>query len=866
MKRLKELLSGGGGSYILPFLWMKGEEEAVIREEIEKIAECGIREICAESRPHPDFAGPGWWQSMDVVLEEARRRNMRIWILDDRKFPTGYANGAFEKHPELAKVYLAERHVDLIGPKKDAAVLIAPFLQPDGELLGVLAVKRKSGATTDLEGDSVMDITDRVCGDFVYLDIPEGRWRLFVIYTTQTGGGRPNYMNLIDTRSVRVLIDEVYEKHYDHYADDFGKTIAGFFSDEPELGNSPGYDFQEYLGQKDKKLPWSRELKEELARIWGGGFLSSLPALWFDMGEETVRIRTQYMEQVTDLVYRCFSGQIGAWCEEHGVEYIGHVIEDKNAHTRMGCSIGHYFKEMKGQDMAGIDVVHFQIVPGFEDPVHQWLGWDMDGEFFHYGLAKLGASAAHIDPAKKGRSLCEIFGNYGWALGVGGMKWLTDHMLSRGINHFTPHAFSMTFPDRDCPPHFYARGNNPQFPHFAKLMRYMNRMCHLYNGGIHKANAAILYHGEAEWGRGERMAFQIPGRELMERQLDYDVVPEDILENGAVIRDGKLEINGETYSCLIQPYFENVPEDYAKAAVQAAKQGLKIYVIDALPIRTTKGNPLPEDYAGSVRVIPLTQIADEVKRLGACLKADGSHPHLRTYLYNQEGYTICQLFNESPSEPIDTTLQYAGSQEAVLEYDAFTNTVRAWAAPDGTWSLHLEPGETRLYIPADQALLTDLGLTPEDPLTLKDAVTLTPEWRVTLLHTPSGAAPQTLTIPAGAPLPNLNAPDRYPDYSGTYRYEADIQISEAQARARAIKLCLPAIGDTADLTVNQTFAGTILTTPARADLTGLLVPGQNHITIDTTTTLVWTLKDPVSTQIQLSTTGLTQPPILETYI
>ena len=89
MKRLKELLSGGGGSYILPFLWMKGEEEAVIREEIEKIAECGIREICVESRPHPDFAGPGWWQSMDVVLEEARRRNMRIWILDDRKFPTG---------------------------------------------------------------------------------------------------------------------------------------------------------------------------------------------------------------------------------------------------------------------------------------------------------------------------------------------------------------------------------------------------------------------------------------------------------------------------------------------------------------------------------------------------------------------------------------------------------------------------------------------------------------------------------------------------------------------------------------------------------------------------------------------------------
>ena len=31
------------------------------------------------------------------------------------------------------------------------------------------------------------------------------------------------------------------------------------------------------------------------------------------------------------------------------------------------------------------------------------------------------------------------------------MKWIADHMLVRGINWFTPHAFSMApFPDWDC--------------------------------------------------------------------------------------------------------------------------------------------------------------------------------------------------------------------------------------------------------------------------------------------------------------------------------------------------------------------------------------------------------------------------------
>jgi len=41
------------------------------------------------------------------------------------------------------------------------------------------------------------------------------------------------------------------------------------------------------------------------------------------------------------------------------------------------------------------------------------------------------------------------------------MKLFTDHMLVRGINHFMLHAFSPKDSDEDCPPHFYARGENP---------------------------------------------------------------------------------------------------------------------------------------------------------------------------------------------------------------------------------------------------------------------------------------------------------------------------------------------------------------------------------------------------------------------
>lgn len=594
MERLQALLRGEGTSHILPFLWMKGEDNGTIRSELDKIEECGIREICLESRPHPDFCGPGWWENLDFILEEARCRDMRVWVLDDDKFPTGHANGGFLKHPEKKKVYLAERHMDIMGPCRSGAVLVENFLQPDGQLLGILAVPKPDGETPAVSGEGIIDLTDRYENGFVYFDLPQGPYRLFVLFTTRKGGGREDYMNLIDSDSVKVLIDEVYEKHYERYGEYFGTTLAGFFSDEPELGNVNGYPFDNALGQKDRRLPWSAQLEDALRQRWGGEFLSSLPALWYESGEKTAAVRSQYMDEMTALVKTCFSGQLGQWCGDHGVEYIGHIIEDDNAHTRMACSIGHYFREMEGQHMAGIDVVHHQIVPGFTEPVHQWIAGDRDGEFFHFGLAKLGSSAAHIQENKKGRALCEIFGNYGWAEGNSLMKWLTNHMLVRGINVFTPHAFSMSYPDRDCPPHFYARGNNPGFECFTQLMKYMNRAAHLLSAGAHVADAAILYHAEAEWSGADTMFFQKPGRKLMESQLDYDVIPADVLRDGrSSVENGRLVVGKAQYPCLILPYARRMDAETARFVIGAAAQGLKVFVIDALPESDTWGRPLP---------------------------------------------------------------------------------------------------------------------------------------------------------------------------------------------------------------------------------------------------------------------------------
>ena len=111
IERLEQLLHAECSSHILPFLWMKGEDTLTIREEIDKIEECGIKEICLESRPYPDFCRSSLVGNPWISGTGSRKRGMKLWILDDRKFPTGYANGGFERNPEHEKIYIARAPV-----------------------------------------------------------------------------------------------------------------------------------------------------------------------------------------------------------------------------------------------------------------------------------------------------------------------------------------------------------------------------------------------------------------------------------------------------------------------------------------------------------------------------------------------------------------------------------------------------------------------------------------------------------------------------------------------------------------------------------------------------------------------------------
>ena len=218
-QRITDCLNGAHGSYILPFLWLHGEPQERLREEILAIKNIGVREFCAESRPYEEFCQEQWWEDFAFILKTAQELDMKVWLLDDKKFPSGYAIGCLEdpEKAHLRKKFVRQRNVTLAGPMKRTKLLIDGWLEEGtGEsVLSVIAYQLTGEET--LIADSAIDLTDRYQDGCVYFDVPEGVWRVCI--TIRTGAEWmmedrfKYYIDMLNKESCQALIDAVYAPH-----------------------------------------------------------------------------------------------------------------------------------------------------------------------------------------------------------------------------------------------------------------------------------------------------------------------------------------------------------------------------------------------------------------------------------------------------------------------------------------------------------------------------------------------------------------------------------------------------------------------------------------------------------------------------
>lgn len=843
MKQIENLITNKYDHHLFPYFWQKGQDDQTTVNYIQQMYEQGIRNFTVESRPDPEFLKEGWWHRLDLITKEAKKRGMHYWILDDKHFPTGAANDQVPE--EFRKHFLEYRRADFVSTGvpcifdlstlADIKKVMKDKKHLKDRLVRLILVKNDVSDNRSFVEGSEEDLTDKISTNRnnkrqLYLKLPRGDYSLLILYDTMADGEKftENYLDPMRKEATQILIDQVYEPHWHHLGSEFGKTIKAFFSDEPRFGSSSYRT--DIVGKTDSPLPWNEEVEKKLLNI---NTISSKDLIYLFIGtsEHAKQVRFHYLDIISQLYSENFSQVIGNWCQEHGVDYVGHVIEDDNAHARIGQGAGHYFRAMAGQTIAGIDDIGGQIIPGMPYLHTSMSRGGSDGEFYHYALCTLGASDAKLDPKKEGRLMCESFGAYGWSEGLREMKWITDQMISHGVNWLVPHAFNPAkFPDFDCPPHFYAHGNNPEFPYFHIWANYADRLCYLFSNGYHVVHVGVLYHAFAEWTAGETMYFQRILKVLEENQIAGDVISEDYLKK-AQIKNNSIEINNYCYQVLLIPATSHLPLGLANLLRKIGKK-VQILFINQVPSEC-------QDFAEKVDLKNLPFILASYRSV----VTDKTVPDLTTYEYQLNDGKAWMFFNESVNTSVSTNVVLNSNKELAI-YDAMDNQLYKFnprvQRDQSSFLLNLRPYES-VVIVENQA--------KQENITIGSLVkTLNSDFRISEKSYNS----KSFTLTSLTRLGDFAHYDS--SFSGTLKYEKEIEVKETN-----IVLEIPEAFEIVNIKVNGKDCGTRICPNYIFDLSKALKRGKNKLEIIVVDTLVHKIRDPFSMNLPMDPIGILSP-------
>ena len=700
------------------FSFSPGETAAEIATRLQRAKVLGYRQVIVtySSRlGHQQVAfDSNYWDALDVLVQACRAEEMPFWIPDFTCFPTGNPDGGLQEHPELNKIFIDERHIDVCGPMQHVVLhldrvrkiafgkALHQFENHDFSQRKEIAVvacrlreNPENAATPFLEEDTLISLDAWMQNGYLTWDVPAGRWRIFTVFTTPETSGRPGFVNLLSKDSVALEIERVHKRIYEHLKPELGTLWYGFFYDEPETGNDGGeqvFDFFMLPGKRSHQMDdcevyaWSPEMPAELERR-DPQWKQKLPCLFYDGTNGYQDFRCAYMDAVSSLIATNYAKQVFDFCRAHGIYYFGHSLEDENSHARLGCGLGHYFRHQYYQDEAGIDVIAGQILPGRDQAV-TWYGMtNSDGEFYHYGLSKLASSEAHINPNKQGRSVVECFALYGQQ-GLAERKFVLDHIMVNGVNR-------MYLMDEGC----YAE--SPAYS--ASLIDYAEQICGLLYTATSEIKTAILYHAEAEWREGDRaQKFQKPAAALARNQISYDVVPADVFsfpERYHTATQNGLTINGHAYDAFIIPGCEKLPDAVAAFVQHCKGIGFPVFFVDRVP----------SAFVQSATATTLQALPDAVRGvITSDLLLTGVQKQWFRYLHVTRGEEAFYLLhNEAPKGDAKIQITLPAAQEVLL-WDIPTGKLffppqEQTADGAARLTLHFEQYEMKvLYLPGNQ--------------------------------------------------------------------------------------------------------------------------------------------------------------------
>jgi alpha-L-rhamnosidase len=500
----------------------------------------------------PPVFSEAWWSLFKWFLKESERLGMQVGVQD-----YCIVNPALEalatEDPALRGAELRQVH----GRVSTGQTLHLELPEDAAAAISVRAYP-SVGAGLRLEGS--LDLRDALRDRHLeWLAVP-GDWCVVIVYTVSKG------FNPLHITSGARAIEVLYAPFEMHCPEEIGKTLAVFFQDELDFGNS---------------MPrWSPEIPLEFKRRHGYDLEPELAALWFDLegfdlGSRTVKLRVDYADVVTRLTEAHYFKPVFAWHESHGT-LLGHDNLGRGDIAEGRRAYGDAFRTMRWFSAPGCDDPHLQGPRRFQG-------------------FKVNSSIAHL--YERERVWNEGFYGSGWGVTPAQLLAALNEDFVYGATLFNPHALYYTTLGgwwEWASPDFHFR--QPYWSLSGALWQYVTRLSFLLSQGRHRCDVAVLYpitDLEAGFEGAEGVAASF-ARRAMDEGLDFDFLDFESLER-AVFSDGQLQVAGESYRALVFPAVHTVRHSSLVKALEFKRAGGVVIALEFAPTSSERlGHEDPE--------------------------------------------------------------------------------------------------------------------------------------------------------------------------------------------------------------------------------------------------------------------------------
>jgi hypothetical protein len=662
-----------------------------IVSEFDALAANGVYVVNFGPSQHmtPKYFSPEHLALIKFGVEEAAKRGMKVWIADEGSYPSGFAGGLISKeYPQLA----------MQGIVADTRISVAP-----GQTLSISAPEGALGAYyVDAAGTAqVVPIRN---GQIKWTPQPQGangpvRPVELVIIRHVYRSSPTRYINredgttakdslyslidYLDADATRAFLKTTHEVYKGMFGDEFGKTVLGFFGDEPD-----------YTGF----IPWTPKLLDDFRQQKGYDLQPYLALLFAPkMTDQAWRVKADYYDVWSGIFRNTFFGVQAEWCAQNKLDYLVHLNHEElmlnlARPEDLIRNEGDFLRDMRYVEVPGIDNLS-QLVPR---AVHTPDGtWDVNNNF-----PKLASSAAHLFGKPK------VWAEEGGGTGIDG-KFELDFQLVRGVN-----ALQIRIPvGRPGPNGEGPAGPAPAMPPQASMLAwYTNRAGYLMAIGRPAAQVGLYHPANSMWmgdEEADRSTTKL-GWQLLEHQVDWDYFDEQSLSSVATIADGGFkDLSGQVFRAIVVPSTLVISKTGLERFQAFVKAGGKVIFVGKTPTLVVdktfldaKGTP---DLSFATLVEPAGDITPRV--LAALPKPDVAldSPWQRlTYTHRSwRDAELYYFFNESNTEE-SRVATIAGRGQAQV-WDLSTGEIHpmsgATAEGDSVrFSLVLGPYEAKVVV------------------------------------------------------------------------------------------------------------------------------------------------------------------------